>query len=337
MIWTQHLADYLIFLLEVVTIVVAILLVVSGIIAAASKGKLKESGKLAIRPLHTHYKEIKRQLEHEIYTRSDLKREIKEEKRIIKQERKKAKKDNIHPKRIFVLTFDGDMRASQVESLREEVTAVLRVAKPSDEIVLKLESGGGVVHGYGLAASQLERIKQSHVPLTITVDKVAASGGYMMAVIADKLIAAPFAIIGSIGVIAQLPNFNRFLEGKGIDVELHTAGKFKRTLTTLGKNTDEGRQKFKEELEEVHHLFKDHIIKYRENLDLDKVATGEYWFGHDAHKLELVDELMTSDDYLLFAYEKENCELYEVQYKIKKGRFHKLQTAVEKSLVRVGL
>ncbi len=337
MIWTQHLADYLIFLLEVITIVVAILLIVSGIVAAAAKGKLKESGKLTIRPLHTHYKEMKRQLEHGIYTHSDLKREMKAEKRIIKQERKKAKKEHTHAKRIFVLTFDGDMRASQVESLREEVTAVLRVAKPSDEIVVKLESGGGVVHGYGLAASQLERIKQSHVPLTITVDKVAASGGYMMAVIADKLIAAPFAIIGSIGVIAQLPNFNRLLEDKGVDIELHTAGKFKRTLTTLGKNTEEGRQKFKEELEEVHHLFKDHIIKYRENLDLDKVATGEYWFGHDAHNLELVDKLMTSDDYLLFAYEKENCELYEVQYKIKKGRFHKLHAAVEKSLFRVGL
>ena len=326
--WTQYLGEYVVFLLEAITVVVAVLLIISGIIGAATKGKIKEGGKLTIRPLHDHFKEMKSLLEKEVYSRADLKNEMKAEKKIIKHERKKAKKEKIHPKRIYVINFDGDMRASQVESLREEVTAILRIAKPSDEIVVKLESGGGVVHGYGLAASQLERIRQSHVPLTVVVDK---------AVIADKLIAAPFAIIGSIGVVAQLPNFNRLLDEKGVDVELHTAGAFKRTLTTLGKNTDEGREKFKEELENVHGLFKTHIQKFREKLDLEKVATGEYWFGHDALQLGLVDELMTSDDYLLFAYEKENCELYEVSYKLKKGRFHKLQTSVEKSLYRVGL
>ncbi|MFT6834499.1 MAG: serine protease SohB, partial [Francisellaceae bacterium] len=232
------------------------------------------------------------------------------------------------------LDFNGDMHASQVESLREEITAVLHVATPADEIVIKLESPGGVVHGYGLAASQLERIKARHIPLTIAVDKVAASGGYMMAVLGDKILSAPFAIIGSVGVVAQLPNINRLLEAHGVDVELHTAGKYKRTLTMMGKNTDEGREKFKEDLENVHLLFKTHIEKFRPTLDIDKVATGEYWFGHQALDLKLVDELTTSDDYLLFAYEKEQAELFEVKYELKKKMLSKIKSSVETYLFK---
>jgi serine protease SohB len=139
-----------------------------------------------------------------------------------------------------VLDFKGSMDAHEVGALREEITAVLTLVKPEDQVVLRLESPGGVVHGYGLAASQLQRLRDKQVPLTVAVDKVAASGGYMMACVADKIVAAPFSIIGSIGVVAQIPNFNRFLKSKEIDIELHTAGQFKRTLTLLGENTEEG-------------------------------------------------------------------------------------------------
>lgn len=197
-----------------------------------------------------------------------------------------------------MLDFDGDMKASAVQSLREEITAVLSVASADDEVVVRLESPGGVVHGYGLAASQLQRIRDRGIPLTVTVDKVAASGGYMMACVADKIVAAPFAILGSIGVVAQIPNIHRLLERNTIDVELHTAGKYKRTLTMLGENTEEGREKFKQDLEDTHDLFKRFVSQNRPVLDIDAIATGETWYGSEAIDNKLADAVMTSDTYL---------------------------------------
>lgn len=205
--------------------------------------------------------------------------------------------------RAWVLDFKGSMDAHEVGALREEVTAVLTLVKPEDQVVLRLESPGGVVHGYGLAASQLQRLRDKQVPLTVAVDKVAASGGYMMACVADKIVAAPFSIIGSIGVVAQIPNFNRFLKGKEIDIELHTAGQFKRTLTLLGENTEEGRQKFRESLNETHDLFKGFVHQMRSQLDIEQVATGEHWYGSQALEKGLVDAVGTSDELLLGLFE----------------------------------
>ena len=202
---------------------------------------------------------------------------------------KKAEKaGHEEDKRVYVIDFKGDMRASAVESLREEVTALVAVATPEDEIVVCLENAGGVVHDHGLGASQLERIKSHNIPLTVIVDKVAASGGYLMASIADRIVAAPFAIVGSIGVLAQIPNFNRFLEERGIDFEQVTAGKYKRTLTMFGKNTEADREKTREDLEEVHTLFKNAVVEHRPDLDIEGVATGEYWYGRRAKELGLV-------------------------------------------------
>ncbi len=182
-------------------------------------------------------------------------------------------------KRLYVLNFDGDIRASATDNLREEITAVLNQSTEGDEVLVKVESPGGLVHGYGLAASQLRRIRDAEVPLTIAVDKVAASGGYMMACVADRIIAAPFAVLGSIGVLAQVPNFHRLLKKHDIDFELFTAGEYKRTVTMFGENTEKGREKFTEDLEETHDLFKDFVSENRPQLDIARVATGEVWYG----------------------------------------------------------
>ncbi|MDF5637600.1 protease SohB, partial [Vibrio parahaemolyticus] len=212
-----------------------------------------------------------------------VKKEEKEKNKSREKEIKQASKDgSLDSKRephLFVLDFNGSIDAKEVASLREEITAILAVAREGDEVLLRLESGGGMVHGYGLASSQLDRIKAAGLPLTISVDKVAASGGYMMACVADKIVSAPFAIVGSIGVIAQIPNFNKLLKKHDIEYEQLTAGEYKRTLTMFGENTDKARDKFKQELEETHVLFKDFIRERRPSLDLDKVATGEHWFG----------------------------------------------------------
>lgn len=207
---------------------------------------------------------------------------------------KDDKQDNV-----FVLDFHGDIKASGVERLREEISAVLSVAKAGDEVVVRLESAGGQVHGYGLAAAELARVRTAGVTLTVCVDKVSASGGYMMACVADKIIATPFAIVGSIGVVSQMPNFYEFLKKHDIDVELFTAGEYKRTVTMFGKNDDDDRAKYQEDLNRIHELFKNHINQYRPTLDMEKLATGEIWFGQDALGLGLVDELGTSDSYLL--------------------------------------
>jgi len=213
---------------------------------------------------------------------------------------KEAKIRRKNNQKIFVLDFKGDIQASAVENLREEITLILATAKAGrDRVVVRLESPGGMVHGYGLAAAQLVRLRDAGFHLTICVDKVAASGGYMMACIANEIITAPFAIVGSIGVVAQVPNFNRLLKQHNVDFELYTAGQYKRTVTMFGENTPEGKAKFEEELQQTHVLFKHFVEKYRPQLNVDKVATGEHWYGEDALNLNLVDKLQTSDEYLL--------------------------------------
>lgn len=211
----------------------------------------------------------------------------------------KSKQNESTKKNIFVLDFEGDLKATCVKNLREEISILISTAKKGDEVVIRLESAGGLVHGYGLAAAQLIRLKEAGLELTVCVDKVAASGGYMMACVADKILSAPFAVVGSIGVVSQLPNFYKWLKNHDIDYELFTAGEYKRTVTMFGENDDQDREKYQQELEQTHKLFKHFVSTYRPTLDLEKVATGEHWYGEDALHLNLVDDLKTSDAYLL--------------------------------------
>ncbi|HSX69638.1 MAG TPA: protease SohB, partial [Pseudomonas sp.] len=266
----EFLLDYADFLLRTLTVVVAIIVVLLTIAALRGKGRGKGSGHLQVSKLNEFYKGLRQRLEHELLDKAQLKAQRKAE----AKQAKLDKKEGTHKPRVFVLDFDGDIKASATDNLRHEVTALLSMATAQDEVVLRLESGGGVVHGYGLAASQLARIRQAGVPLTVCVDKVAASGGYMMACIGDRVLSAPFAILGSIGVVAQLPNIHRLLKKHDIDVEMLTAGEFKRTLTILGENTEKGREKFQEDLETTHELFKNFVARYRPQLNIDEIATG---------------------------------------------------------------
>ncbi|EFC7610816.1 protease SohB [Escherichia albertii] len=301
----ELLSEYGLFLAKIVTVVVAIAVIAVIIVNVAQRNK-RQRGELRVNNLSEQYKEMKEELAAALMAPHQQKQWHKAQKKKHKQEAKaakaKAKLGEVLTEgkpRVWVLDFKGSMDAHEVNSLREEITAVLAAFKPQDQVVLRLESPGGVVHGYGLAASQLQRLRDKKIPLTVTVDKVAASGGYMMACVADKIVSAPFAIVGSIGVVAQMPNFNRFLKNKDIDIELHTAGQYKRTLTFLGENTEEGREKFREELNETHQLFKDFVKRMRPSLDIEQVATGEHWYGQQAVEKGLVDEINTSDDVIL--------------------------------------
>ena len=241
------------------------------------------------------------------------------------KEAKNRKKNN---QKVYILDFKGDMAASAVESLREEITLILATAKAGrDRVVLRLESPGGMVHGYGLAAAQLVRLRDAGFNLTICVDKVAASGGYMMACIANEIVSAPFAVLGSIGVVAQVPNFNRLLKEHNVDFELYTAGQYKRTVTMFGENTEEGKAKFEEELQQTHVLFKHFVEKYRPQLNVEKVATGEHWYGQDALDLNLVDKLQTSDEYLLSLLTQHDVYLIQTRRKPTLGEKLGLQAA----------
>lgn len=250
-----------------------------------------------------------------------------------KQALKNKVKGHDKDKRVFVLDFDGDIKASGVKHLREEISTLISAANQGDEVVVRLESGGGLVHSYGLAAAQLVRLKDAGLSLTVCVDKIAASGGYMMACVADKILAAPFAVIGSIGVVSQLPNFHKWLKKHDIDYEMFTAGEYKRTVTVFGENDDEDRAKYREELEQTHKLFKHFVTTYRPQLELDKVANGDHWYGEDALHLNLVDELKTSDAYLLGLME--DYEVYALHSRQKPTLAEKLgfagaaQTAIE--------
>ncbi|MEK6731100.1 MAG: protease SohB [Pseudomonadota bacterium] len=315
------LVQLLLFLGEMIILVAAILIVAAGIAAIVTKGKTKN--KINVRSLNEYYKNLTDEISAEIL-------EKKAYKKYKKSEKKSEKQNPLKQQRVFVLNFDGDWKASAVNLFREEITAILCVAKPQDEVVVRLESSGGVVHGYGLAASELQRIKDHHIPLTIAVDKVAASGGYMMACVADKILAAPFAIIGSIGVLAQLPNFHRFLKKHDVDFEQITAGQYKRTLSLFGENTSDGRKKFQTEINEAHQLFKQFITEHRPQIDIDKLATGEYWFGQKAKELNLVDKIITSDEYLITA--SQQAELFEVAFKRKKKLLEKLGHTTQSSV-----
>lgn len=303
--------DYAGFLLRAVTVVIAIALVLALVASAKSRGRSKE-GNLQVRSLNEFYADLKHELQAHLLDKKALKAARKEE---IAQE-KADKKAGQSRSRVFVLEFNGDIKASATDSLRHEITALLSMAKPEDEVVLKLESAGGMVHSYGLAASQLARIRQAGVPLTICVDRVAASGGYMMACLGNKILSAPFAVLGSVGVVAQLPNIHRLLKKNDIDVEILTAGEYKRTLTMLGENTEQGRKKFMQDLQTTHDLFKNFVAEYRPQLDMEKVATGEVWLGTDALQMELVDQLQTSDAYL--SDRAKEADLFALEYSFKK-------------------
>ena len=305
----QFLAEYGLFLLKVITILAAI---VVAIVAATAAGRKAAHEGLEVENLNSSFKSLADTLRAATLSKD-------EQKQAAKDRKKEAKAESKTPSgkpRSFVIDFKGDLKASAVASLREEVSAILDVAKEGDDVIVRLENHGGVVHEHGLAASQLARVRDREIPLIVCVDKVAASGGYLMACVASKVYAAPFAILGSIGVLAQIPNFNRALDSHGVDFEQVTAGKYKRTVTMFGKNTDEDRAKLKEELEEVHALFKDAVSKYRPDLDLEKVATGEHWYGTSALERGLADELKTSDEVLKALADER--DLYRVSFNIKK-------------------
>jgi serine protease SohB len=311
--------EYGLFLAKTVTLVVAFIVVVLVIVAVASKKQPQGKDSIEIKKLNQKYDDMAMAVNSSILPKGAVKKLAKEEKHKQKQKQKSPDEER---KRIFVLNFHGDIRASAVGSLREEITAILMVANEKDEVFVRLESGGGVVHAYGLAASQLMRVRERNIPLTVAVDKVAASGGYMMACVANKIIAAPFSIVGSIGVVAQIPNFHRLLKKHDIDFEQFTAGEFKRTVTMFGENTEEGRVKFRKEVEDIHLLFKDFITQHRPKVDIASVSTGEHWPGIRALENQLVDELKTSDDYLL--ENSKDADLFEIKYSTKKSLWEKL-------------
>ena len=317
----EFLIDYGTFLAKTVTVLVFIAIVI-GLIANARRHDSGEKGKMEVQRLNDKYNDFAHNMQQ--VRLQDDKKALKVAEKARKAE---AKKDKGDKPALWVLEFHGDLQAKPVSKLREEITAVLLAAKSEDEVLVKVESGGGVMHGYGLAASQLDRVRDAGIPLTVAVDKIAASGGYMMACVADKILCAPFAIIGSIGVVAQIPNFNRLLKKNEVDLELHTAGEYKRTLTLFGENTEEGRQKFKEDLNEAHDLFKGFVARHREGLDINKVATGEHWFGEQAIELGLVDELQTSDAYI--QQNLKDHQVYEVRFVPKVNLSQKLGKAAE--------
>ena len=305
----DYLLQYGLFLAEAVTVVAAVIAVVLVAVAVARQRGGSGAEKLEVRDLGARYREMKRTLEGGLLGAKERKAAAKARKREAKVRRKEGRPDR---PRVFVLDFKGDIRASAVASLREEVTAVLALARPEDEVLVRLESAGGLVHDHGLAASQLMRVRERGIALTVSVDKIAASGGYMMACVADRILAAPFAVLGSIGVLAQIPNFHRLLDRHGIDFEQFKGGEYKRTVTLFGENTDADREKLKQDIDDIHGIFKSFVAEQRPGLDIEKVATGEHWLARRAKDLGLCDTLVTSDDYLLEANER--AELVGVRF-----------------------
>ena len=309
----EFLIDYAMFFAKVVTIALMLCLPLMAMMFLRKDSVPKDEKRITVKRINDRLEELSLNIYKESLDPSAFK---KKQKSI-----KNQKRDNTKSKS-YLINFDGDIKASAVTQLRDEITAILRVAREDDTVLLRLESAGGTLHGYGLAASQLERIKNEGLHLTVLVDKIAASGGYLMACVADEIIAAPFAIVGSIGVVAQLPNFNRLLKKNDVDFELLTAGKHKRSLTMFGENTEEGREKFQEDIDIAHEVFKQYVSKNRKDIDIEEIATGEYWQATNAITLGLVDRLATSDDVILETAKVS--EVFEISSVKKQGLISRL-------------
>ncbi len=353
----EFLSEYGLFLAKAVTFVLAIFAIVSLIASLAMRNKKHDRGQFEVTRVNEKYENTRDMLRDAMLDEEGLKIQQKAEKKKLKAEKAEKKKaaklagkksdssasenkaetleddSTQSKKRVFVLDFYGDIKASECDLLREEITAVLSQATEKDEVVVKVESGGGMVHSYGLAASQLARITQKNIPLTVCVDKVAASGGYMMACVANKIVAAPFAILGSIGVVASLPNFHKLLKKNDIDYEMFTAGEYKRTVTMFGENTEKGRAKFVEDLEDTHVLFKEFVSEHRPQINIEEIATGEVWFGRRAKEVNLIDEIKTSDEYLLSQID--TADIFQVEYIFKKSIQEKLGLAAQGAVDRL--
>lgn len=337
----EFLSEYGLFLAKAITVVIAILVVVGAIAAQAARNRAPGhiSGHIEVRNINHVFEQFEEHLQSSILDEAEIKllhASRKKEAKAKEKELKKQRKNGSAPsprKRMFVLNFEGDVKASDVELLRHEISAILTVASVNDEVMVNIESPGGMVHTYGLAASQLQRIRAAGIPLTACVDKVAASGGYLMACVANKIVAAPFAVVGSIGVLAQVPNFNRVLKRFDVDYEVMTAGEHKAPITLFGEITEKGRSKLKEELEETHLLFKDFIAVHRPQVSLVEVATGEVWYGQQAIEHKLVDTILTSDDYLL--QNRKETDIYEVTYVEKQTLQDRLSAAFGRGMTAV--
>jgi len=345
----EFLTEYGLFLAKTLTFLVALVVVITLVLSVSGRNRKADKGQIEVSHLNEQFEEMRDLLRDAMLDPEQLKAQAKAEKKKRKAEeaekKRAAKLKGAEPesgagdvqdpgkKRVFVLDFVGDIKASACDNLREEISAVLSQARETDEVVVRLESGGGMVHSYGLASSQLARITSKKIPLTVCVDKVAASGGYMMACVANKIVAAPFAVLGSIGVLAQLPNFHKLLKKNDIDFEMFTAGEYKRTVTMFGENTPKGREKFVEDLEDTHVLFKEFVSEHRPQVDIAKVATGEVWFGRRALDVNLVDDLRTSDEYLL--EQIETADIYEVSYAHKKSLPERLGLAAQGAVARL--
>lgn len=318
--------EYGLFFAKSATFLLIVVVIIGLAVAFSRRDRTPE--KLEVKNLNKKYENMRDLLRSQVLSPKESKKLIKFD----KAKRKSARKKPTKTERVFVLNFHGDIKATAAASLREEVTAILTFAESSDTVLLRLENMGGIVHEHGLAASQIKRLKDAGVNIVIAVDKVAASGGYMMACIGDRIIAAPFAVVGSIGVLAQLPNFNEMLKRYGIAFEQETAGEYKRTVTMFGENTEKERAKLREQIEQTHELFTAFIAEHRPDLDLDKVATGDIWYGRDAVDVGLVDEIKTSDDFLLEASKR--TQLYEVTYSAKQSFSDRLLSSVSAALER---
>jgi serine protease SohB len=340
----EYLFEYGMFLAKTLTIVLAVLAIVTMMVAAGQRRRHMPRGSINVNHLNRELESLRDSLQRVVLDKFAFKKYLKLEKKRDKEEARQLKisaeqnsvvspadsMNDSRRRRVYVLDFDGDMEASGLESLRQEITAVLTLAEPCDEVMLRLESPGGMVHAYGLASSQLLRFKQKNIPLTICVDKVAASGGYMMACVADRLIAAPFAILGSIGVLVQMPNIHRLLKKNDVDFEMITAGEYKRTVTPFTEVTEKGREKLRQDVEEMHVLFKQWVKQYRPVVDIDQIATGETWVGLQAQERQMVDQISTSDDIIVQACE--DADVYEVSYEIRVPLGEKLGGALQKAI-----
>jgi len=182
-------------------------------------------------------------------------------------------------------------------------------------IVLRIESPGGVVAPCQEILVEIEKVKQTK-PVVVSMGNMAASGGYYISAKADKIVALPGTLTGSIGVISQIPNVKGLYDKLGIEMQTFKGGKYKDMYSGLRELTPEEKEIMQQMVDNYYEQFVETVAEGR-GLSKEQVrslATGQLYTGTEAKELGLVDELGGLDTAIDLAAELAGVTTPRIEY-----------------------
>lgn len=205
--------------------------------------------------------------------------------------------------RVAVLPVDG-----VIEESRDTIDTLHRYAENRSirAIVVRINSPGGAVVPSQEIFKEIRKVrKESGKPIVASLDSVAASGGYYIAVACDRVVANPGTLTGSIGVIAQWFNLEGLLNWARLKPETLTSGPMKDAGSPFRGTSPEEREYLQNIITQLHRQFVEAVAEGRHGklsrAEVEKLADGRIYTGEEAHRLKLVDDLGNLQDAIQIA------------------------------------